>query len=112
MWFRLRYSRCKSSQTKKTLTLIEIPESTADFGLPSNPTPTGANRADDYDDKSLGLVRFLGLAESQSVKLRRGDRKELLRVFFKKVKVVKLSTGVRELEHFRAAKGIVKFLNA
>ena len=108
-WLRLRSSRSESPQTTKTRTLLGILESTDHFGLPFHPTPTGANRADDYDDKSLGLVRFLGLAESQSVKLRRGDRKELLRVFFKKVKVVKLSTGVRELEHFRAAKGIVKF---
>ena len=64
LWFRLRYSRSESPQTTKTLTLLEIPESTAHFGLPSHPTPTGTNRADDYDAQCPGLVRSLGLAES------------------------------------------------
>ena len=78
MWIRLRYSRSGSSQTTKTLTLLEMPESTAHFGLPSNLTFTGTNRADDCDDLCLGLVRSLGLAESHSANLRRGGRPRLI----------------------------------
>ena len=38
LWFRLGYPRSKSPQTTKTLTLLEIPESTVHFGLTSPPT--------------------------------------------------------------------------
>ena len=74
MWFRLGYPRSESPQTTKTLTLLEIPESTAPFGLPSHQTLTGTNCAGDYNDQCLGLVRSLGLAESHSANLRRDGR--------------------------------------
>ena len=71
-WFRLRYSRSESPQTTKALTLLEIPESTARFGLPSHQTLTGTNRAGACGDQCLVLMRSLGLAESHYVHLRRG----------------------------------------
>ena len=74
LWFRLRYSQSESPQTTNTLTLLEIPESTVYFGLPSHPTHTETNRAEDCNDQRLGLVRSLGLAESNSADLMRGGR--------------------------------------
>ena len=50
--------------------------------LPSHPTLTGTNRADEYDSvtdsQCLGLVRLLGVAASHSVNLTRGGRPRLI----------------------------------
>ena len=69
MCSRLGYSQSESPQTTNALTRLGIPESTAHFGLPSYPTLTGITRA-----LILGLVRSLGLAESNSANLRWGCR--------------------------------------
>ena len=75
---RLKYPRSESSQTTKSLTVLEIPVWAAYFRQPSHPTLTGTNRADDCDDQCLGLVRSLGLAESHSANLSRGGRPRLI----------------------------------
>ena len=67
-----------SLQTTKTLTLLEIPVSTARFGLPFHPTLKRANRADDDGYQCLLLLRSLGLAESNSASFILGGRARLI----------------------------------